>query len=104
MKVFVYCCVFALLTVASFPITAEAFSRRTHHSEIGPSQPGPSQAGQNHGESGTHGGNTQTLNAKPQSVPEPSPLLLLGIGIGLLGIYAMKKRLRGQVASPAKDM
>ena len=99
MRILIYCCVLVILTLISSPITAEAFSRRTHHSEIGPSQPGPSQAGQHHGESGTPGGNIQTLNRTPQAVPEPPVLLLMGIGIGFFAIGSMIVRFRGQDAS-----
>jgi hypothetical protein len=99
MQIFIYCCVFVLLTVISSPITAEAFSRRPHHDEV------PQQF------SAPHNGTTHTNNAvgpntpgnnTPTNVPEPSSFLLLGIGIGLLGMYSMKKRFRGKVLAATK--
>jgi len=85
-KLFIYCCVFALLTVASFPITAEAFSRRPHHDEVPQHFPPP------HNDVGLNTPGNDT----PVSVPEPSSVFLLGIGICLLGIASMKERFREQ--------
>jgi hypothetical protein len=101
MKIFIYCCVFALLTVTSLPITAEAFSRRAHHDEVPQGLSAP-QKDTTHTNNAV-GPNTPGNNT-PTNVPETSSLLLMGVGIGLLGIYAMKKRFRGQVASPNKEM
>ena len=93
MKVLTYCSVFILLTLISFPITAEAFSRRTHSSEVA-----------QHQVQAPRDGKTQTQNVSPQSVPEPPALLLMGIGIGLFAIFSMIKRFRGQAASRDKVM
>jgi hypothetical protein len=84
MKILIYCSVFVLLTLISLPITAEAFSRRTHHSEAGPSHITPLDH------------KTQTQDVSPQAVPEPPVLLLMGIGIGLFAIGSMILRFRGQ--------
>jgi PEP-CTERM motif len=78
-----------LFTLMPFSITAEEFSRRPHHSEVGQSQ-----------------GQTTPLDHQiqthtTQAVPEPSSFLLLGIGIGVIGVFAivsMRKQSRGQDA------
>jgi hypothetical protein len=101
MKIFIYCCVFALLTVTSLPITAEAFSRRAHHDEVPQGLSAP-QKDTTHTNNAA-GPNTPGNNT-PTNVPETSSLLLMGVGIGLLGIYAMKKRFRSHFASPSKEM
>jgi hypothetical protein len=93
MKFLTYCSVFVLLSLLSFPITAEAFSRRTHSSEVA-----------QHQVQAPRDGKTETQNISPQAVPEPPVLLLLGIGIGLFAIYSMTKRFRGQAASREKRM
>ena len=83
MKILACCGVFVLLTLLSFPITAEAFSRRVHSSEVVlPVQSVP------------HDNKTESTNGTPQAVPEPPELLLLGISIGLFAIYSMIKRFR----------
>jgi len=91
MKILTYCSVFVLLSLLSFPITAEAFSRRSHSSEVVQHQVQP-----------PNDGKTQNQNISPQAVPEPPVLLFLGIGIGLFAIFLMIKRFRGQAASSEK--
>ena len=96
MKILTYFSVFVLLALISFPITAEAFSRRTHSSEVAQRQV-----------QAPRDGNTQTQGTQgvsPQAVPEPPALLLMGIGIGLFAIFSMIKRFRGQAASREKAM
>jgi len=93
MRILTYCSVFVLLALISFPITAEAFSRRTDSSEVA-----------QHQVQAPRDGKTQTQNVSPQAVPEPPALLLMGIDIGLFAIFLMIKRFRGQAASREKAM
>jgi PEP-CTERM motif-containing protein len=88
MKILTCCSVFVLLTLISFPITAEAFSRRHSSSELQ----------QNQVQSAPHNPQSQTLDITPQAVPEPPVLLLMGIGLGLFAIYSMIRQFRGQKA------
>jgi P pilus assembly chaperone PapD len=106
MKILTYCGVFVLLTLISFPVTAEAFSRRTHSSEVAQNQGQPSRSGrvQNPGQSAPNNGQSQTLDITPQAVPEPPAILLMGIGIGLFAVYSIIKGFRGQDASRDKAM
>lgn len=100
MKILTYCSIGLLLALIAFPITAEAFSRRTHSSEVAQRQvPAPRD-----GNTQKQDGNTQTQDVSPQAVPEPPALLLMGIGIGLFAIFSMIKRFRGQAASRDKAM
>lgn len=89
MKISTYCSMLVLLTLISLPITAEAFSRRSHNSEMGPTQQ-------------TAPLNQQTRDVSPQAVPEPPVVLLMGIGIGLFAIGSMVMRFRGQRVSSEK--
>ena len=98
MKILTYCSVFVLLALISFPITADAFSRRHHSSELG------SGGVQNPGQSAPNNGQSQTLDITPQAVPEPPALLLLSIGIGLFAVYSIIKRFRGQDGSREKTL
>jgi len=98
MKILTYFSVFVLFALIAFPITAEAFSRRSHSSEVGQPQVQVSH------DSNTQTQNTQTQNVSPQAVPEPPALMLMGIGIGLFAVFLMIKRFRGQAASRDKVM
>lgn len=90
-----YCNVLVLVTFIAFPITAEAFSKRTDGSEVGQHQAQASSDGKHEGR---HDGKTETPNVSPQAVSEPPALLLLGIGIGLFAIFSLIKRFRGHDA------
>jgi len=90
MKILTYCNLVLFITATSFPLTADAFSRRPTSSEISQSQ----QAGS----LPTYRRDLTSDDRKPHSVPEPSSLLLLSIaGIGLVGFLSMRKRFRGSV-------
>jgi hypothetical protein len=86
MKLIIYCNVLALLILISLPIAADAFSRRSHDSEVGPSHVTPL----NH--------DTHTRDISPQAVPEPPVLLFMGIGIVVFGACSMIIRYREQAA------
>ncbi len=77
MNLLTYCSVFVLFALMSFPMTADAFSRRPHHSEVG----------QNQFESRPLDHTIPTQDRTPQSVPEPSSLYLIGIGRVLPRFY-----------------
>ena len=98
MKILTYFSVVVLLALIAFPITAEAFGRRTHSSEVAQHQvQAPHDS--NTQTQNTQTQNTQTQNVSPQAVPEPPALMLMGIGIGLFAVFLMIKRFRGQAAS-----
>ena len=88
-----YCNVFVLVTLISFPMTAEAFSRGADSSELG------QQPAQLHQAQTSHDGKTDTQNISAVAVPEPPVLWLMGIGISLFAIFALIKRFRGKNGS-----
>ena len=83
MKGLIYCCLVVFLAVMSFPITAEAFGRRSHSSDFSQSQTTAP---------------IQRTDVSPQAVPEPPALLLMGIGFGALAVFTAIKRFRRQDA------
>ena len=86
MNIFIYCFAIALFTLSSLPLTAEAFSRRSHHSDVGPSQAVTAPLNNTN--------QTENSNISPQAVPEPPVVLLMSIGVGLIGLYSIVKRYR----------
>jgi len=87
MKHFIRGSVLLLLALALFPLSADAFSRRSHHSEVTPSQQTTALNNPTQKEGG---------NVSAQAVAEPPALLLLTVGVGLLALYAASKRIRRQ--------
>ena len=73
---------YILFVLIAFPATSDAFSRRSHHSEVGP-QTAPLNSSQ-----------TITSDVSAQAVPEPPALLLMSIGVGLFAGGAMLRRFR----------
>jgi len=92
MKILTYCSVFVLLSLLSFPLTAEAFSRGADNTAV-----------TQHRVQVPRDGKTPPQNISPQAVPEPPVLLFLGIGIGLFAIYSMTKRFSRQDARGNKE-
>ena len=82
------CGVLALITLTLFPLTADAFGRRPSRPEVTQSQAqlGPlSEVTQNQ--------NQNDLNGRPpQSVPGPSSILLVSVGLALMVMFANTKR------------
>ena len=76
------CSLLLFLLLTSFPVTTHAFSRRTHHSEMGP-QTAPINTAQ-----------TVRDDVSAQAVPEPPVLLFMGIGIGMLAMAVSLRRFR----------
>jgi hypothetical protein len=74
MKTLIYGFLLVGLTLLSLPTTADAFSRRSHGSEVTQSQAVtvPLKAG-----------TIETRDVSPTAVPEPPVLLLMGIGLGV---------------------
>ena len=75
---------FVLFMSLSLPITSDAFSRRSHQSEMGP-QSAPLNTSLTHGD---------TRDVSAQAVPEPPVLLLMSFGLGVLAVGALVKRYR----------
>ena len=87
MKTSIYCCLFLLLAFLWLPATADAFSRRSSHSEVTQSQSVTSPL--NSQTSGTN-------DVSAQAVPEPPVLMLMSIGIGAFALGAAIKAFRKQ--------
>ncbi len=92
MKLSTYCSLFVLLTLLALPMTADAFSRRTHHSEAGSSHVT------------TLSSSTEPSEISPEAVPEPPALLLMGMGLGLFAVGSALARFRGRAASHDKAL
>ena len=82
MKVLIYGSLFVFVTLLSLPATADAFSRRSHHSEIastavtGPVTPGT------------------TDSTGATAVPEPPVLMLMTLAFGLFAVGSAIVRFR----------
>jgi hypothetical protein len=73
--------VLTLLTVMSLPSTSDAFSRRSHSSEV--TQTSPTQTGNL---------STENRSTSAQAVPEPPLLLVMSIGLGAFAfVYALRR-------------
>jgi hypothetical protein len=103
MKILIYCSVFVLLALISFPITADAFSNGHHHSEMMQNQQTPPHGTNQHGTIQTQT-DPSNPNMSAHAVPEPPVLLLMSIVWGLLALYSLIKRFRGQRASREKAL
>jgi len=75
-----YGSVLVLVALLSLPATSEAFSRRSHNSEVAPTQAGTAPI--------------QKDNVSAQAVPEPPVLLLMSIGLGMFALYSAIKAIR----------
>lgn len=76
------CIVISLSTLVALPVTADAFARRPHSSEVGQSQVRTTQLQNGEGQEGK----------VTVSVPEPSSLMLLGSGVSLFTLLALYRR------------
>ena len=81
MKTLAYGSVLVLLTLLFLPTTSEAWSRRSHSSEIGPLQ-------------GTTAPVNNTTDVSAQAVPEPPVFMLMSIGLGICGLSFTLRRYR----------
>jgi hypothetical protein len=93
MKLVSYFSLVMLLMLISFPVTSDAFSRRSSHSEVTQPVSTPLRTSQTN-TSQTNMAQTNGLAASSQAVPEPPVLWLMSLGVGLLILGAMFRRLR----------
>jgi len=84
MKTVTYCGLFFLLAFLYLPTTADAFSRRSHQSEV------PVQNTTVPLRTSSIDGN----DASAQAVPEPPVLLLMTIGLGVVALGSAIRRFR----------
>lgn len=85
MKTVLYGSALVVLTVLCVPTTSDAFSRRSHSSEVAPTQ-----------SLTTHTSSTENGNVNAQAVAEPPVLLLMSIGIGAFALCSAMIRYRKQ--------
>ena len=85
MKTLLYGSALVVLTVLCVPTTSDAFSRRSHSSEVAPTQSFT-----------THTSSTENGNVNAQAVAEPPVLLLMSIGIGAFALCSGIIRYRKQ--------
>lgn len=90
MKVLVSIGAVVLFASLSFPLSAGAFGRSPSSEEV--SQTGSAQTAAK-----TSAAMTDS-NGTPQAVPEPSSVMLLAVGLGVLAVVLVKRRL-GQMAN-----
>lgn len=72
----------------AFPLSADAFGRRPNSSEVYQAQPSTTTSNNPSGDS---------PGREYSRVPEPSSIMLLGIGGGLMALVSMRKWLRRAV-------
>ena len=82
MKSIAQCGMFVLLTVLSLPTTSDAFSRRSHSSEV------------TQGQAVTVPLKTDGGDGSPNAVPEPPVLLLMTIALGAFALCSALRRFR----------
>jgi hypothetical protein len=88
MKTLIRSSLFFVLTVLTLPTTSDAFSRRSHHSEVSQNQTVTTSLKTSTTENG---------NVSAQAVPEPPALLLMSVGVGLFGIAYVVTRFQKQL-------
>ena len=88
MRAVIYGLLLLVLASLSSPATSEAFSRRSHSSEVGPTQSFTTQKSQT--------STNDQVNNSAQPVPEPPVLLLMTVGLGALGLFAAIRKFRAQ--------
>ncbi len=85
MKQVTYWGLFVFVTLLFLPPTADAFSRRSHHSEVMQTQSVTVPA---------LADTIETGDASPRAVPEPPVLLLMTIGLGAFALCSVIRRSR----------
>ena len=88
MKILASLGLFVFLTTLSYPLSADAFGRRPSSSEVYQTQRPPTQPVTPNPPRNDGNGTT------PHAVPEPSSILLLGIGMSLAALVSIRKWLR----------
>ncbi len=88
MKILASLGLFVFLTTLSFPLSADAFGRRPSGSEVYQTQQAQTQPVP------TNNPRNDTNDRPPHAVPEPSSILLLGIGVSLVVLFSIRKQLR----------
>jgi hypothetical protein len=88
MKFLSYFSLVLLLMLISFPVSSDAFSRRSSHSEVAQPATTSLRTSQTN-TSQTNITQANGLNASSQAVPEPPVLWLMSLGVGLLVLGAM---------------
>ena len=86
MKLLVYDSLVVFLTLISLPLNADAFSRRSRHSEVAPTQ-----------QTTQLNNTTETGNVSAQAVPEPPVFLLIGVGVGIIALYSVQDGYAGRL-------